>query len=46
MLGLGGGTIGVAFGVGVAAAFPGLIAKYFAMDVSPYWTGWIHSPWP
>ena len=40
MLGLGGGVIGVAFGVGVAAAFPGLIAKYFSMDVSPYWDGW------
>src|ERR1019366_6653216 len=39
-LGLGGGAIGVAFGVGVAAAFPGLIAKYFAMDVSPYWSVW------
>ncbi|MEO8596837.1 MAG: FtsX-like permease family protein [Candidatus Solibacter sp.] len=41
LLGLGGGLIGVAFGVGVAAAFPGLIAKYFAMDVSSYW-----DPWP
>ena len=40
MLGLGGGLIGVAFGVGVAAAFPGLIAKYFSMDVSSYWDGW------
>jgi putative ABC transport system permease protein len=40
MLGLGGGVIGVAFGVGVAAAFPGLISKYFAMDVSPYWDAW------
>jgi putative ABC transport system permease protein len=40
MLGLGGGVIGVAFGVGVAAAFPGLIAKYFAMDVSAYWSAW------
>ena len=40
MLGLGGGAIGVAFGVGVAGAFPGLIAKYFAMDVSPYWSVW------
>ena len=41
MLGLGGGAIGVAFGVGVAAAFPGLIARYFAIDASAYW-----SPWP
>src|ERR1022692_252422 len=40
MLGLGGGVIGVAFGVGVAAAFPGLIAKYFSMDVSAYWDAW------
>jgi putative ABC transport system permease protein len=40
MLGLGGGLIGVVFGVGVAAAFPGLIAKYFAMDVSAHWTVW------
>jgi putative ABC transport system permease protein len=40
MLGLGGGVIGVAFGVGVAAAFPGLIARYFAMDVSAYWNAW------
>src|ERR1017187_3629522 len=41
MLGLGGGVIGVAFGVGVAAAFPGLIARYFSMDVAVHW-----SPWP
>jgi putative ABC transport system permease protein len=41
MLGLGGGVIGVAFGVAVAAAFPGLIARYFALDVARYW-----SPWP
>ena len=41
MLGLGGGVIGVAFGVGVAAAFPGLVARYFAMDLATYW-----SPWP
>ena len=40
MLGLGGGVIGAAFGVGVAAAFPGLIAKYFATDVSAYWSAW------
>ena len=40
-------VIGVAFGVGVAAAFPGLIAKYFSMDVSPYWDAWpaVQSPW-
>jgi putative ABC transport system permease protein len=40
MLGLGGGVVGVAFGVGVAAAFPGLIAKYFSMDVAAYWDAW------
>ncbi len=40
ILGLGGGLIGVAFGVGVAAAFPSLIAKYFSMDVSAYWSAW------
>ena len=41
MLGLGGGLIGVAFGVAVAAAFPGFIAKYFQADVAAYW-----DPWP
>jgi putative ABC transport system permease protein len=40
MLGLGGGIIGVVFGIAVAAAFPGLIAKYFSMDVSAYWDLW------
>ncbi len=40
MLGLGGGVIGVIFGLAVAAAFPGLIAKYFSMDVSAYWDLW------
>ena len=40
MLGLGGGLIGVTFGVGVAAAFPGLIAKYFSMDIATYWDAW------
>ncbi len=40
ILGLGGGLIGVTFGVGVAAAFPSLIAKYFSMDVSAYWSAW------
>jgi putative ABC transport system permease protein len=40
MLGLGGGLIGVAFGVGVAAAFPGFIAKYFQIDTTAYWDAW------
>jgi putative ABC transport system permease protein len=40
MLGLGGGVIGVVFGIAVAAAFPGLIAKYFSMDVTAYWDLW------
>ena len=33
LLGLSGGVLGAAFGVGVAAAFPGMIAKYFTIDV-------------
>jgi putative ABC transport system permease protein len=41
MLGLAGGLLGVAFGVLVSAAFPGLIAKYFQIDVAAYW-----DPWP
>src|SRR5215472_11296053 len=40
MLGLGGGLIGVAFGIAVAAAFPGFIAKYFQADVASYWDAW------
>jgi len=40
MLGLSGGLIGVTFGVGVAAAFPGFIAKYFQVDVAAYWDAW------
>jgi len=40
MLGLGGGLIGVAFGVAVAAAFPGFIAKYFQVSVAAYWDAW------
>ncbi len=37
MLGLSGGVIGVAVGTVVASAFPGLIGKYFSMDVAAYW---------
>ena len=40
MLGLGGGLIGVIFGVAVASAFPGFIAKYFQIDVTAYWDAW------
>lgn len=40
MLGLGGGLIGVVFGVAVASAFPGFIAKYFDVDVAAYWDAW------
>jgi putative ABC transport system permease protein len=40
MLGLGGGVIGVAFGIAVAAAFPGFIAKYFQIDTAAYWDAW------
>ncbi len=40
MLGLGGGLIGVIFGVLVASAFPGFIAKYFDVDVASYWDAW------
>src|SRR6266542_1208457 len=40
MLGLGGGLIGVAFGIAVAAAFPGFIAKYFQIDTAAYWDSW------
>jgi putative ABC transport system permease protein len=40
MLGLGGGVLGVAFGVGVAAAFPGFLAKYFQLDSAAYWDAW------
>lgn len=40
MLGLGGGLIGVTFGIGVAAAFPGLIAKYFQVEAGATWDAW------
>ena len=40
MLGLGGGVIGVAFGVAVAAVFPGFLAKYFQIDTAAYWNAW------
>ena len=37
MLGLGGGVLGVAVGSAVAAAFPGLIAKYFPVSAPLGW---------
>lgn len=40
MLGLGGGLIGVIFGVAVASAFPGFIARYFQVDAAAYWDAW------
>jgi putative ABC transport system permease protein len=40
MLGLGGGLIGVTFGLAVAAAFPGLIAKYFQVEAASTWDAW------
>src|SRR5207248_3248590 len=40
MLGLGGGLIGVTFGLAVAAAFPGLIASYFQVDASAAVDAW------
>jgi putative ABC transport system permease protein len=37
MLGLAGGFLGAFFGIAVAAAFPGLIARYFTIGVAPSW---------
>ena len=37
MLGLAGGVLGAVLGVAVAAAFPGLIARYFTIDVASSW---------
>jgi putative ABC transport system permease protein len=41
MLGIAGGALGAVFGIAVAGAFPGMIAKYFSMPVSSAW-----APWP
>ena len=41
ILGLAGGVLGAVFGVAVAAAFPGLLARYFTIDVTAAW-----DPWP
>ncbi len=40
MLGLTGGVMGACLGVGVAAAFPGMIAKYFTIDATSSWDAW------
>lgn len=40
LLGLAGGAIGSVFGVAVASAFPGFIAKYFTIDASNAWDAW------
>ena len=40
MLGLTGGVMGAGLGVGVAAAFPGMIAKYFTIDATSSWDVW------
>jgi len=37
LLGLAGGILGAVFGVGVAAAFPGMIARYFSIDIGASW---------
>ena len=40
ILGLGGGLLGAGLGIAVAAAFPGLIARYFTIDASASWDWW------
>ncbi len=40
MLGLAGGVLGAALGVGVAAAFPGFISRYFTIQASASWDAW------
>jgi len=40
MLGLAGGVLGGVFGMAVAAAFPGMIARYFTIDMTASWDGW------
>ena len=41
ILGLAGGVLGGLFGVAVAETFPGLIARYFSIDMTAAW-----DPWP
>jgi putative ABC transport system permease protein len=40
MLGLAGGLLGAVFGVAVAAVFPGMIARYFTVDLASSWSAW------
>jgi len=40
MLGLAGGVLGGVFGIAVAAAFPGMIGRYFTIDVAAWWDAW------
>jgi len=37
MLGLAGGILGGLFGIAVAAAFPGMIGRYFSIDMAAAW---------
>ena len=37
MLGLAGGVLGGVFGIAVAASFPGMIARYFSIDMTAAW---------
>ncbi|MGP8247934.1 MAG: ABC transporter permease [Bryobacteraceae bacterium] len=41
LLGLAGGVLGALEGIGVAAAFPGMLARYFHIGLTAFW-----SPWP
>ncbi len=40
MLGLSGGLLGAVLGIAVAAAFPGLVAKYFTIQATAAWDAW------
>ncbi len=40
MLGLAGGILGGVFGIAVASAFPGMIARYFTLDATASWDAW------
>ena len=41
ILGLAGGLLGGVFGIAVAETFPGMIARYFSVDMAAAW-----DPWP
>lgn len=40
LLGLGGGLLGVILGTGVSQVFPGMLARYFTLDVTPTVDWW------